>query len=205
MNPSLFLSTFSLIFLAELPDKTAFATLVMSTKGRASAVFTGVALAFLVQSAIAVAMGGVIGLLPARWVHLGTGILFIGFALHSFFFHNKEEKETEEQVRQNPGKGSFVKAASKAFLVIFIAEWGDLTQLATASIAAKYPGDPLTIFCSATLALWAVTAIAVILGHHLKRIIHVRHLELLSTLVFAGVGVYFILTWFGLLPGGATP
>jgi putative Ca2+/H+ antiporter (TMEM165/GDT1 family) len=135
MNPSLFLSTFSPIFLAELPDKTAFATLLMSSKGRATAVFAGVALAFLVQSAIAVAMGGLIGLLPARWVHLGTGILFIGFALHSYFFHDKEEKETEEQINPNPGKGSFLKAAAKAFLVIFIAEWGDLTRLATASIA----------------------------------------------------------------------
>ena len=195
MNPSLFLSTFSLIFLAELPDKTAFATLVMSTRGRPAAIFTGVALAFLVQSLIAVAFGGLIGMLPESWVHLGAGLMFLGFAAHSWFFHDEEEERAEKDAEKGAGEISFARSASKSFGVIFIAEWGDLTQLATASIAAKYHDYPVTVFASATLALWCVTAIAVTLGHKLRHAVHMKQMRLLSTLFFAGVGLYFVGTW----------
>jgi Ca2+/H+ antiporter, TMEM165/GDT1 family len=194
MDPSLFASTFFLIFLAELPDKTAFATLVLSTKGRPLAIFTGVAAAFLVQSVIAVAFGGLIGLLPEKWVHPGAGVLFLLFAAHSWFFHDQEEDEAEQEASQVPVKNHFWSAAWKSFLVIFMAEWGDLTQLATASLAAKYPKDPLTLLAASTLALWCVTAIAVTLGNHLKKVIHIQHLKILGTVLFAGVGLYFLFT-----------
>jgi putative Ca2+/H+ antiporter (TMEM165/GDT1 family) len=187
MEWTLFASIFSVIFIAELPDKTAFATLLMATRGRPLAIFMGVAGAFVVQSAIAVAFGSLIGLLPEHWVHLGAGILFLAFAAHTWV-HTDDTEEVEENT-------SSANTVWKAFVVIFIAEWGDLTQIATASLSAHYHESPWTVFTAATLALWSVTAVAVFLGHRVKHLIHGDTLKKISVLVFTGVGIYFIFTW----------
>jgi len=195
MNWPLFLSTFSLIFIAELPDKTIFATLLMATRGRPLAVFFGVALAFLVQTIIAVSFGSLIGLLPERWVHLGAGIMFIGFAAHSWFQGEEEEKTEGGNTGVVSKRTQFLKTAWKAFVVIFIAEWGDLTQLATASVSAHFHDSLLTVFLAATLALWSATALAIFVGHRVKHVIQPAFLKKMSVVTFVLVGVYFIWTW----------
>lgn len=194
MDGALFLSIFCVIFLAELPDKTAFATLLMATRGNPLAIFIGVAAAFLVQTIVAVIFGSLLGLFPAQWVHIGAGVLFIAFALHTWFFHDQEEAATEKSTPVISEKFQFLKASWKSFLVIFIAEWGDLTQLATASLAAKYKDALWTVFGAAVLALWAVTAIAILVGAKVKHVIHARILKKVSTVVFLIVGIYFIWT-----------
>jgi Ca2+/H+ antiporter, TMEM165/GDT1 family len=75
--------------------------------------------------------------------------------------------------------------------VVFIAEWGDLTQLATAALQARYR-EPLVVFTSATLALWAVSAIAVGLGNRLGAAIPERPLQLGAAAVMAVVAVALI-------------
>ena len=92
MNWQLFSSIYILIFLAELPDKTAFATLLLATKNSAMAVFFGVSLAFLIQTLVAVAFGSVIAFFPEKWVHLASGILFLVFAFMAW----RDRNETEE-------------------------------------------------------------------------------------------------------------
>ena len=198
----LFFSIFTLIFIAELPDKTAFATLMLATRSKPSAVFLGVALAFVVQSALAITFGGLISLLPENWVHLAAGVMFFVFAWHTWFHRDEEEAEEEKQAESvdaqaleqkfHSGRKAFIATFIKAFTVIFIAEWGDITQLATATLAAKYHADLLTVFLAATLALWAVTALAVILGHRLKHVVHMDMLKKISTLVFIVIGSYFV-------------
>lgn len=194
MNWPLFLSTFSLIFIAELPDKTAFAVLLMATRGRAWAIFLGATAAFFFQTIVAVIFGKFIGLLPASWVHLGAGVLFIVFALFSWRHSGQDDDEEVIQPAMN-GTSGLLKAAWAAFMVIFIAEWGDLTQLATASLAARYHTDLPTVFAASVLALWAVTGLAVSVGSRLKDFLHAKLLGRLSALLFAGIGAYFILTW----------
>ena len=178
--------------MAELPDKTAFATFLMATRGRAAAIFTGVAAAFLVQSLIAVIGGNLVGLLPEKWVHIAAGLLFIGFAAHTWFFHDKEEAGTEHETPRVSARVKFLSAAWKSFVVIFIAEWGDMTQLATASLAARYHAYPVTVFLSATLALWLVTAIAIVAGKKAGHVIHVDILKKAGTALFFCVGIYFL-------------
>lgn len=201
MNWPLFVSTFSLIFVAELPDKTALATLMLATRGRPGPVFSGVALAFLIQSVVAVAFGSLIGMLPARWVRIGAGVLFLGFAAHTWFFHRGENEVGKEATRLTAGGLSFLKDAWSAFIVIFIAEWGDLTQLATASMAAHYRESLVTIFIAAVSALWCVAAIAIFLGNSMTSMLEGRWLRYLGTLVFAAVGSYFLAMalWPGLI------
>lgn len=192
MNWHLFASTFALIFLAELPDKTALATLIMASRGRPFAIFTGAALAFVIQTIIAVLFGSLFGAFPQKWVHLAAGILFIAFAVMAWRGRKDDDEENERL-----GKGAsaaFWRSAWNAFVVIFIAEWGDLTQLASASLVARYHA-PGTIFISSILALWSATGIAVIAGHTLKKAINPEIIEKVGAVVFAGVGVYFLFTW----------
>lgn len=191
----LFLSTFALIFVAELPDKTAFATLVLATRKNPKAIFIGVAAAFTVQSLVAVSFGSVISLLPRNFVEIGAALMFLVFAILAW---RRKEEETDEGPAQGPGE-TFGRATWSSFLVIFIAEWGDLTQLATATLQAQHR-SPLTIFLSATLALWAVTALAIGVGSHAKKFIQPVLLTRISAFAFAGVGV--VLLGKALLKGG---
>lgn len=182
----LFCSVFVLIFLAELPDKTALATLVMATRNHPLGVFIGACSAFVVQSAIAVLAGSLLTLLPPLWVHRAAGAMFLVFAVMMW---RKKDEDGEESAAA--GASSWLKATGASFMVVFVAEWGDLTQLATAALVARY-GQPLLVFFAATLALWSVTGIGVLAGHHLKRFVNPQRLERFAAILFAVVGVFII-------------
>lgn len=185
-DPRIFATVFGVIFLAELPDKTAVAALVLATRHKAMPVFLGTALALVVQSVVAVAAGGLISLLPARPVHIGAGILFI---VSAFFMWRREDEEEEAEAGAQPE--GFRHALMKSFLVVFVAEWGDLTQLGTAALAARYRA-PLTVFAAATVALCLVAAIAVFLGNRLSKFIHPRHTQRVAAVVFVVLGIGLI-------------
>jgi len=186
MELNLFISTFALIFVAELPDKTAFATLFLATCHNPFAVFLGAALAFVIQSFVAVAFGSLLSLLPPQMVHITAGILFLVFAVMMW---RRKQDDPEDVVCDPQDKAAqFSKSLTTAFMTIFIAEWGDLTQLATATLAAKY-NAPLIIFTSATLALWAVTAIGVIIGSRAKNLINPLLLQKTAAIAFGVVGL----------------
>ena len=181
----LFATVFGVIFVAELPDKTALAALVLATRHRPLPVFLGAALALTVQSAIAVAAGALLAKLPARAVHLGAGLLFIGCAV--LMWLRKPEAPDPEGVRAETEAGSF-GALWTVFVVVFVAEWGDLTQIATAGFQAKYHAW-LTILLASSLALWAVAGIAVLVGNRAGRLLDARVTQKVAAVVFAGIGV----------------
>ena len=190
MDLKLFFSTFALIFVAELPDKTALATVLMATRGSPWPIFVGVAMAFIVQTIVAVLFGSLIGKLPGIWVHLLAGLLFIVFAVIAWK-HSLEDEEDENSEDSKPAPQGFLKKSWAAFMVIFIAEWGDLTQLATASLSARF-NSPFTLFCSAVLALWSVTAIAIWIGHKAKAFINPHVLGKIAAVLFFAVGVVIL-------------
>lgn len=187
MNTTLFFTTFGMIFLAELPDKTALATLVLAARNKALPVFVGVAFAFVIQTLVAVLLGRVLNLLPPQLVHSAAGVLFLVFA--AMMWLRKPEAEEEEGTA---APTAFWRAAYQSFIVVFIAEWGDLTQLATAALVAR-EAQPVTIFCAAVLALWSVTAIAILIGHHAKRWLNPAVVQKVAAVVFAIVGVFMLL------------
>jgi putative Ca2+/H+ antiporter (TMEM165/GDT1 family) len=186
-DPALFASVFGVVFLAELPDKTAFAALLLATRRRPLAVFLGAAGAFVVQSLVAVAFGSVLNFLPPRLVRVGAGILFLGFAW-AMWTRVREDGAADSEDAAGAG---FFGSIGASFAVIFVAEWGDLTQLATAALAAKH-GRPWTVFLAATSALWAVTALAVAVGSRLRRAVDPRVLQKAASTTFALVGLYFL-------------
>jgi putative Ca2+/H+ antiporter (TMEM165/GDT1 family) len=187
MDWKLFTSTFALIFISELPDKTAFASVLMATRNKPLPVFIGAAAAFVVQSAVAVTFGSILTLLPAKWVHIGAALMFFVLAFSMW----RREEPNEQAGDSKPAGSRFFATVSSAFVLIFIAEWGDLTQLATAALAAKYAA-PFTIFISATLALWMVTAIGVIVGHGAKRTIQPKVLQRVAAVAFVVVGMVLL-------------
>jgi Ca2+/H+ antiporter, TMEM165/GDT1 family len=183
-------TVFTIIFVAELPDKTALAALVLATRYRPLPVFFGAALALTVQSIVAVAAGGLLSLLPARPVHVSAGVLFMLSAL--IMWRRKVEQPAEPREAQGPVAGpGFLRSLGSAFGVVFVAEWGDLTQLGTAALAARYR-NPLTVFCGATLALWTVTGIAVLIGNRAAAVMNPELTKKIAAAIFLMVGVSLI-------------
>jgi len=171
-------AVFPLVFLGELPDKTMFASLVMASRGRPLSVWIGAAAAFVVHVVIAVSIGvALFHLLPHRVVDGVVAVLFAVGAVYAFLIRNQvEEEHGEVEV------GSPLKTAATACLVIFIAEWGDLTQVVTANLAARYH-SPLSVGLGAVLALWAVAGLAVVSGQGLLRLISIRYARILTSVI----------------------
>jgi putative Ca2+/H+ antiporter (TMEM165/GDT1 family) len=187
---SLVLSTFAVIFLAELPDKTALAALLLSTKYRPRDVIIGAGLAFAVQTVVAVAAGSVLTLLPVRPIQIASGIGFLVFAVLAL--RRKDDDAVPTEDLSIPGKNKR-PIWLVAFLVIFAAEWGDLTQLATAALVARNH-HPISIGIGAVLALWAVTVLAAYSGAQIGRYLKPRILSLASAVVFTVIGLFIIYT-----------
>jgi len=154
---------FGVIFLAELPDKTALAGLMLGTRYRPSYVFAGVAAAFAVHVALAIAAGSLLTLLPHRWVQGVVGVLFLAGAAMLLF----SKADGEEEARA-PSDQTFWKVAGTGFTLILVAEFGDLTQIMTANLAARYD-DPLSVALGAVLGLWAVAALSIFGGRLLMK------------------------------------
>ncbi len=162
---SVVLASFVLILPVELPDKTLFATLVLATRFPPLPVFLGVGLAFGVQSAIAVTAGSLLTLLPEALVRAVVAVLFLVGAvlLWREARQGAEDEEATVQARENT---SFLRAAAVSFGVLFAAEWGDLSQLATAGLAARF-GEPLSVFVGSWAALLVIAGLAAFLGRKL--------------------------------------
>ncbi|MGC9537694.1 TMEM165/GDT1 family protein [Streptomyces sp. UG1] len=175
---------FGVVFLAELPDKTALAGLVLGTRYRASYVFAGVAAAFALHVALAVAAGSVLTLLPQQIVQALTGVLFLGGAAVLLM----KKDEDEEEIRK-PENQSFWKVSGAGFMLILVAEFGDLTQIMTANLAARYD-DPLSVGIGAVLALWSVAAIGILGGKALMRRVPLRLITKVAALVMLALGVW---------------
>ena len=160
--------TFGVIFLAELPDKTALAGLMLGTRYKASYVFVGVAAAFAVHVVLAIAAGSVLTLLPHRLLQAIVGVLFLAGAAMLLF----KKGEDDEEVKA-PADQSFWKVSGAGFMLILVAEFGDLTQIMTANLAARYD-SPLSVGLGAVLGLWAVAGLGIVGGKALMKRVPLR-------------------------------
>jgi putative Ca2+/H+ antiporter (TMEM165/GDT1 family) len=175
---------FPLVFVAELPDKTMFASLLMATRGRPAAVWVGASVAFAVHVVIAVSVGvAVFKLLPHRGVDAVVAGLFLAGALYAFL-----SRHDEEAAERLVGRSGWAVSAT-AGLVIFVAEWGDLTQILTANLAAA-DRDWLSVGLGAFLALAAVAGLAVVSGAKLLTRLNMRWLRLATGVVLVGLAAY---------------
>lgn len=188
MSLSVIAAVFPLIFLAELPDKTMFASLVLATRGRPLAVWVGASLAFAVHVVIAVSVGvAIFHALPHRAVEFVVAAMFAIGAVYSFLARNSTEDAETDKL------GSSRAAVLSAAGVIFVAEWGDLTQIVTANLAARYHSW-LSVGIASLAALMAVAALAVVSGSRLLRRVSVPVLRIATAVVLTGLAAYTFAT-----------
>jgi Ca2+/H+ antiporter, TMEM165/GDT1 family len=180
---SVIAAAFILVLPVELPDKTLFATLVLATRFRPLPVFVGVGAAFAVQCLIAVVAGSLLTLLPEAVVSSVVAVLFLVGAV-ILWRSVRSGAEEEEDLAETPAHPSFLKSAAISFGVLFAAEWGDLSQLATAGLAARYD-DPLSVFIGAWAALLVVSGLAVFLGRKLADKLPIRLIRLVAAILFS--------------------
>lgn len=186
MSLAVVLSVFGIVFAAELPDKTALASLILGTRYRPWYVFAGVALAFALHAGLAVGAGSMIALLPRKPVEIIASALFaLGAVLLLRGRHGDEDLEVTE------GSAGFWRVSAMSFGVILVAEFGDLTQIATATLAARYH-QPFAVFTGAALGLWGVAALAIIGGRGLLKLVPltlITRAAAVVMLVLAGVSL----------------
>lgn len=192
-------TTFALILPAELPDKTFIATLVLATRFRHLWVWIGVAAAFAVQVAIAVLAGGLLALLPERIVLGATFLLFAagafvmirgGLASRASELAAQQEEAEEVESRAN-GETTItpLRTVLISFAVLFTAEWGDLSQLLTAGLAAR-TGQPLSVFIGSWLALLVVSGLAVLAGSWLRSRVPLWRIRLVSGAILTALAFW---------------
>lgn len=193
MHLLVILIVFGVVALAELPDKSLFASLVLGTRYRASWVFIGVAAAFLVHVVIAVTAGGLLALLPARVVDAVVAVLFAAGAALLLFGGEADEVgeglgEGRETDRPKRDSAAFPRVALTSFGVVFVGEWGDITQIVTANYAARYDA-PVAVAIGAVLGLWAVAGLAVTAGQKVLEHVSVTLVRGVTGAVLTGFAV----------------
>ena len=196
-------TTFALIFPAELPDKTFIATLVLATRFRRLWVWLGVISAFAVQVLIAVTAGGLLALLPGRLV---LGITFVLFAAGAVIMirgglasraaeleaEADEEAEVAERAERSGGDPADLtawKVFGLSFVVLFTAEWGDLSQLLTAGLAARTDA-PVSVFLGSWAALATVSGLAVLAGSWLRARVPIWRIRLVSGGILTALAIW---------------
>ncbi len=180
------LIAFGVILLVELPDKTLVASLVLSTRYRPRPVLLGVAAAFAVQCVIATVAGGVITLLPRRGVE---GVVAVMFAAGAFLLIKESYAAGDDDVElaESRENAPFWKIVATAFGVLFAAEWGDASQIATAGLVARQDGlaRAIAVGVGAWLALITVAALAAVAGKLVVRKVALHLVHRIAGVLFA--------------------
>ena len=192
-------TTFLLILPAELPDKTFIATLVLATRFRHVWVWLGVAAAFLVQALIAVTAGGLLALLPQRIVLGATAVLFAAGAfimikggLASRAAEQAAEAEEADEIAERADERAVTtpwRTFAVSFVILFTAEWGDLSQVLTAGLAAR-TGSPVSVFLGSWAALLVVSGAAVLVGTWLRTRVPIWRIRLVSGAILTALALW---------------
>lgn len=186
------LSAFALTALAELPDKSMLASLVLGTRFRPLYVWLGVAVAFTVHVALAVTAGALLALLPDTLVQVVVLVLFtVGAVLlwrGTGDAGDRTDPERAAAPRANNRRLTPLRVALTSFGLIFLGEWGDITQITVTNLAAR-SGDPVSVAVGAALALWTVAALATVVGRTLLRAVPERLVRRIGAAVLAALAV----------------
>jgi putative Ca2+/H+ antiporter (TMEM165/GDT1 family) len=189
MNIGAMAGIFALMFLLELPDKTMIATVVMSTRARPSSIVMGASAGFVVQMAIAVTAGGLLTLLPVHVKDVAVALLFLGGAAYLLFVPEAKVEAQGEVEARSEHFASRPREIATAFSVIFLAEFGDLTQIQAANFSAK-THEPLEVFVAGSLAMICISFLGAYGGQMLQRVIPLSKIRFAGGLIFAALGVY---------------
>ncbi len=189
MTVGAFLGIFALMFVLELPDKTMIATIVMSTRARSLSIFIGAGSAFLVQMGIAVGAGGLLTLLPVHLKDVIVAVLFLGGGAYLLFVPEKKEEESGERQAVKEHPATRFREIATAFTVIFVAEFGDLTQIQAVNFTIK-THQPLEVYLAGSAALVLIAFIGAYGGQFLQRVVPIKWIRRGGGVIFAVLGIY---------------
>jgi putative Ca2+/H+ antiporter (TMEM165/GDT1 family) len=182
MDYTVFITTFGIIFLAELGDKTQLTAMALSVRFPWKKAFIGIAAAFALLNVGAVLLGKVLFVfLPLFWIKLASAALFLFFGIATLLGSGSDGEEEGEGKKNFSARG----AVASSFLMILAAELGDKTQLVTAALAAQHDA-PLAVFAGSTLALWSVSLLGIFAGRQLLRFVPLSYIH-------RGAGVLFLI------------
>lgn len=166
------------VTVAELPDNSGLASLVLGTRYRPSWVFAGTAVAFAAHVVLAVTAGSFLTLLPHRLVQIAVAVVFLlGVVLVL-----RADKDDHDQARLKADATRFWAVAFTSFAITALAELGDLSDIVIANLAARYH-NPVAVGIGSILALWLVTVLAITGGRGLLRVLPLRWISRLAALI----------------------
>ncbi len=180
------LSSFVIVAIAELGDKTQIAVISLSAKHKPRSVLMGALLAFALVDGVSALVGGAIApFIPEFWINLAAGIVFIAFGVYTLLTREAETVTIKERG----------KTITTSFLLISLMELGDKTQFAVIALAADYDA-PLQVFIGVMLAFALLTAVAVGLGSFICRYVGSRYVKIGAALIFLVFGLIFLIQAF---------
>jgi len=181
-------TSFALVAIAELGDKTQIAVITLSSRFKALTVFIGAMLAFLVTTGIAVAIGDALTLvLPTFWIRIAAAILFLAFGVYTIISVMLKKDETELKTKREARNGVF-----SSFSMVVLMELGDKTQVSVIALTAEYE-FPLFVFAGVMLAFALITALGVTVGMALTKIVPLKYIQLASGIVFILLGAVLLI------------
>ena len=192
------LASIGIVFLAELGDKTQLVALGFGARYRLGPVLAGVALGYAACNVVSVVVGGLLGAaLPTRAIGIGGGLLFLGFAAWTWFGDDGDAGDdgaadpADDDVAVPSGRPTPAIVGSVA-VAMFVAELGDKTMLATATLAAQ--GNPLLVWVGATIGIFLAGAVGVLVGRSAGARLPEHAIKAGSAVLFALFGVALIAT-----------
>ena len=189
---ALLATVFAVTFVVELPDKSLIASVLLGSRYQPWHVWLGVMAAFAFHVGLAVTAGSLLTAAPHQIVQLVSAALFLGGAL--WMLKSRPRDDTEpgpDAARLGAAPLRLLRVAATSFAVIFVGEWGDITQITTANFAARYQ-DPLIVAVGAVLALWVVSGIAVFVGPKVLGRIPERWVRIVGTGALTGFGLFSV-------------
>ena len=189
-----------LVFVAELGDKTQMVALTFGARHKLTPVLIGVALAYMATNLLSVVIGGLLGAtLPTRAIGIVGGVLFLGFALWTLRADDDGSAPDDPLAdsADDTGAGAATGSAHRSVIVstalaMFVAELGDKTMLATATLAAK--DNPVLTWIGATIGIMCAGALGAIVGKLFGARLPARALRIGSAVMFFVFGVILIVT-----------
>jgi Ca2+/H+ antiporter, TMEM165/GDT1 family len=169
---------FGTVFAAEVPDNSGLASLVLGTRYRPAGVVAGAFAAFAVHVVLAVTCGSLLGLLPHKIVQVAVAVVFLAGAVLVL----RTDDDDDDEAKLKAGAAGFWAVAVTSFVVILLAELGDLSDIMIANLAARYH-DPVPVGIGSVLGLWAVVVLAIVGGRGLQRILPMRWIARLAAVV----------------------
>jgi putative Ca2+/H+ antiporter (TMEM165/GDT1 family) len=177
---------FGTVLVAELPDNSGLASLVLGTRYRAGGVIAGAFAAFAVHVVLAVTCGSLLSLLPHRIVQIAVAVVFLVGAV---LLLRADDDDDDDEIRLKADATGFWAVAATSFVVILLAELGDLSDIVIANLAARYH-DPVAVGIGSVLALWAVVVLAIVGGRGLQRILPLKWITRLAALLMVVMAVF---------------